>query len=561
MKSNSDNHRQIIIDMCMEAYLEPCIPTYSGGLGVLEGDILKSYADLRIPAVGIIQSSTAGYFGQAIDGSGWQREAPVYWDPKSTLGAIDEKVVIKNRGRNLYVGASPYVITGETGFKINTFLLDTDLEENHEDDREITGRLYDGNPEQRIAQENVLGQAGVKLVRKLYGDKIIFHANEGHAAFASLELLREGKSIEDIKRAFAFTTHTPVAAGHDRWNYDQVANILGDFLPENIREFAGQNELNMTQLALSFSSYVNAVSRKHAEVCREMDVFKGRKIDYITNGVHPKTWASESFRELFHNHFPHWTLEPRVLSDAKHIFPEEILEAKNQAKRHLIGYINTSYPVKFRQDALTLVWARRFTSYKRPDLLIRDIDRLYKISEKCPLQIIYSGKAHPSDEEGKKLIQKVVNFSRDNNKSNLKAVFLEDYNAYMAKLLMGGADVWVNTPRRPQEASGTSGMKAALNGCLNLSTYDGWVAEGYEMAPDAIWLVGPEKEQTIINPDWQQEDAVDSKILYENLEQIAGLYPDKEEWAKRMGSSIGLLAYFNTHRVVKELASKLGIGI
>jgi starch phosphorylase len=564
MSNHSKDFKPLFAYLGMGAFLgDPYIPTYSGGLEILGGDILRSYADLRIPVVAAIQASNSGYFRQYINEHGWQIEKPIHWEALTTLGRIDKEVIIRNEGRDLHVTASPYNIVGETDFSIPVYLLNTQLPENNPEDREITGMLYDANSKYRISQENVLGQGGVKILRELGYDIPIYHMNEGHAAFATIELLNYFGDESEVKKRCVFTTHTPVEAGHDRWDYGVAGYILGHFLPRNIAKFAGDDKLNMTKLALSLSRKVNAVSRRHMEVCREMDVFKGKDIDYVTNGIHPRTWASEPMQKMFDSNFKYWSLDPRILEDLNHVSDDEVLEAKNSAKRHLIGYVNAYYPVKFRQDHLTLVWARRFTEYKRPDLLLRDEAKLNRIAEKYgPIQIIYSGKSHPADEGGKRLIQKIYQNSKGSNKI-IKKIFIEDYNTDIAKMLTGGADVWLNNPRRPLEACGTSGMKAALNGCINLSVYDGWVVEGYEMNPGGIFLVGPKADQTSVNPDFYKDDETDANGLYESLEQIADIhYNHKNELPKMMKESISLISYFNTHRMAKEYADKiLGIKV
>lgn len=242
MQLNFKNFNPELAYLSMGAFLEPYLPTYSGGLEILAGDTLRSCADLRIPAIGIIQASNAGYFRQKLNREGWQIEEPIHWNPKKTLGRINERVIIQNKGRELYVGASPYIINGETGFKLPVFLLDTDFEENREEDRAITGMLYDNDPDHRIAQENVLGNGGVKLTKKLGFDSIhTFHINEGHAAFSTLSLYEEGYNEKEIKDLCVLTTHTPVAAGHDKWDYDTAYYVVEKLLPKNIKELAGED--------------------------------------------------------------------------------------------------------------------------------------------------------------------------------------------------------------------------------------------------------------------------------------------------------------------------------
>ena len=545
--------------LSMGAYLESYMPTYSGGLEVLAGDIFRSSADLRVPLVGVIQASNGGYFRQRIDDTGWQHEDSIHWSPKDSLTRLEQTVQIQHNGGNLEVGAEVYEVKGLTGYTVPIILLDTDFDSNDESDKGITGMLYSN--QQRIAQENVLGQAGVKLLRKLgYKGIETFHMNEGHAAFATLEVMKElGYDADQTRKLFVFTTHTPVDAGHDKWNYSDAGKVAGGFFPENISDFAGKDVLNTTKLALSLSRYVSAVSRKHAGVCRSMDVFDGREIDYITNGIHLGTWVSPPMKRLFDGHFSHWRLDPRVLEDVvDHISPREVLSAIDESKRHLIGWVNANSELNFDTEALTIVWARRFTSYKRPGLIYHDLDRLHEIAERYgKIQLLFAGKAHPEDMEGKKLLQQVFKTSQK-LQNNVRAAFIPGYDTKIAKRLLAGADVWLNTPRRPEEASGTSGIKAAVSGGLNLTTYDGWPIEGVEIAPEGIFILGPRSNQVTVNQDFDSEDTVDANGLYDSLEQIADIFhrSDKDELASRALHAISLGAHFNSHRVVRETADK-----
>jgi len=554
-----------IMYLSMGAFLESNLPTYSGGLEVLAGDILQSCADLKVPIAGFIQASNSGYFRQVIDENGWQIEQPVYWAPEKTLPRIKNQrgktktITIKHRGRDLKVGAEVYVLNGQTGFKVPVFLIDSNFEENNKDDRLITSHLYVANRYTRIPQENILGQGSVKLARALgYNSVKTFHLNEGHACFATLELLAEnGYSDEEVRKLCVFNTHTPVGAGHDVFEYDDVGAIVGDFLPIHIRKLAGEYQFNTTKLATNLSRSVIAVSRKHAEVCREMDVFKGIDINYVTNGVHVRNWASEPMSNLFDEYIEGWKKDPRMLDKALKIPIEEFSYAKDLAKRKLIGYINTHTDARFDQDVMTIVWARRFTDYKRPDLIFKDVDRLMNISEKYGhIQIVFAGKSHPNDTQGKERIQEIIKKSKEID-HKVRITFLPRYNATMAKRLIGGADIWLNTPLRPQEASGTSGMKVLCNGGLNMSTYDGWFIEGIEMDPNIGWVIGPRQEQTKTNPDRRKDDWDDAQGLYDSLEDVIKVYYDNEkEWANRGLHAVTLAAHFNTHRVVKEYAEK-----
>ncbi len=546
--------------LSMGAYLESYLPTYSGGLEVLAGDILRSCADRRIPIIGIIQASSSGYFRQGIDENGWQQEVPVHWTPQKTLPRIPETVTINHHGRSLTVGAERYDITGSTGFKVPVYLLDTHFADNDESNWNITGMLYDADPGRRLAQENVLGQAGIKLMKRLGYEDFLIHMNEGHAALGPHQLMAgDGLSLSEVRSRSVFTTHTPVPAGHDVFDYTLAENVIGSgFLSGKIKELAGRDNLNMTRLALFLSGYVNAVSRRHADVCRGMDIFSGQKIDYITNGIHPESWAVPPMMDFFDNYLPNWRFEPAVFERARNMISlDALVQAKEMAKRYLLGFLNSELNVAFDQDVFTIVWARRFTGYKRPLLLFRDLERLHKLAEKHGrIQVVFSGKAHPSDHHGKELIQQVIRYSRE-LQNNLRCAFVPGYNTKIARRLLGGADVWLNTPRRPLEASGTSGMKAALNGCLNLSSYDGWVVEGCELAPGAIWLVGPQTKQIVPESDREATDTTDAAAMYDNLEELIGLYyRNPGELVRRRAEAISLIAYFNTDRCVREYADK-----
>ncbi len=549
-----------IVYLSMGAYLESYLPTYSGGLEVLAGDILRSCADRRIPIAGVIQASSSGYFRQGIDENGWQQEVPVHWAPQKTLPRMPETVTIEYHGRKLKVGAELYSVTGATGFRVPVYLLDTHFESNDEDMRHITGMLYDADVERRLAQESVLGRAGIKLMNRLGSGEFLLHMNEGHAALGPVQLMEgNGLTLQDVRKRTVFTTHTPVPAGHDVFDYGLAQNLLGNsFLSDKIKGLAGRDHMNMTRLAISTSGYINAVSRRHAEVCRAMDIFSGCKVDYLTNGIHPDTWAAPPVRDFFNDYLPNWRFEPAVFERARHSIPLDALaEAKEMAKRYLVGFLNSELNVEFDQDVFTIVWARRFTAYKRPLLFFRDLDKLHQLAEKHGrIQIIFSGKAHPNDHHGKELIQQVIRNSRE-LKNNVRCAFIPGYNTKIARRLLGGADVWLNTPRRPLEASGTSGMKAALNGTLNLSSYDGWIVEGLDMAPDSIWLVGPQSDQVVPVNDREKDDAEDSQRMYESLEDLLILYYHyPKEMIRRRARAVSLASWFNTDRLVREYADK-----
>lgn len=574
MRPNLEKYNPKVASFSMEVHLEHHRPTYSGGLGILQGDILRSCADLGVPIVNVSQISSSGYFMQGFDKEYWQLDSPVHWSPLDTLERLGKTVEIYHKGRKLIVGAEFCEITGETGFKIPVILVDTNFEGNNNEDRKITGALYDSDDETRISQENVLGQGGLKLLRALgYNSIKAIDLNECHTVFAGLENLIETGDINLVRKTCKFTNHTPIGAGFEKWDMDKVRYIVGDkFLPSNIFGLSGDNKkLNMTLLGVNLSDYVGGVSKKHAEVCSHRDEFKGREVKYITNGIHPRTWAVSPIARLYDEHFKYWSIDPRILEHLpEHIPYTEFSEAKTKAKANFVDWINSTNPVKFNPRILTIVWARRGATYKRPELLFKDLDRLHKIAEKYPLQIVCSGKAHPKDYEGKIKIQEVrrtIDKINGKNENSIRATFIESYDPIISLNFLGGADIWLNTPRRTREASGTSGMKAALNGCINLSTYDGWICEGIDMDPETIFLVGPRIEQTYENKNYYEEDNIDSNSLYNQLEIIAEEYygdstgdskrGPSEKFEKRRAKAPRLISYFNTHRLVKEKARKV----
>ncbi|MBL7055249.1 alpha-glucan family phosphorylase [Candidatus Woesearchaeota archaeon] len=551
------------------AYLESYMATYSGGLEMLSGDIFRSAADNNIKLMGMIQASTNGFFRQRIDKDGQQHEEPIHWAPEHTLQRLDETAKINFKQHDLTVGAEVYIVRGQTGFKVPVLLLDTNFEENSPEDKNITGMLYDGDEKNRIAQEYVLGYGGGALLEKLSYDSIkTYHMNEGHPAFLTLQLLSRGMSEEQVRKSCAVTTHTPLDTAHENWDYGKIREIAEDILPNNIEQIAGKEQMGMTELGMYFSGYANAVSEKHARVCDAMDIFKktnqGKRMNHITNGVHQTTWTFEPMARLYDDNLSDWRLQPQVLEGVMERIPlEEILEAKATGKRHLIGNINYVNPIKYDPDIFTMVWARRFTDYKRPSLLFKNMDLLHQLAEKYPMQVLFAGKAHPNDFEGKRALQDVFNISKGLG-NNLKVDVLEGYDTKIAKRLLGGADVWLNTPRRPLEASGTSGMKASFNACVNFSVWDGWIPEGFEIDPKGMFIIGPKNtEQVTVSSDPGHEDYEDAKSLYEGLEHMLQIYYDKpyrqnKEWAELMGHSIRLASYFNTDRVVmKEYVPKV----
>jgi starch phosphorylase len=545
----------------MEIALEAGMPTYSGGLGVLAGDTIRSAADLKLPMVAATLLYRKGYFRQKIDANGWQLEEPVLWVVENFLSEMPERASVRIEGRTVQIRAWKYDVIGVSGFKVPVYFFDTDLPQNSEWDRTITHFLYGGDQHYRLCQEAVLGIGGVKILRAL-GYKSIerFHMNEGHSSLLTLELLDEASraagrasithdDVEAVRKKCAFTTHTPVPAGHDQFPLDLVTSVLGRREIYEMKDiFCCEGRLNMTYLALNLSHYVNGVAKKHGEVSRLM--FAGYKIDAITNGVHAATWASPPFQRLYDQHVPGWRQDNFSLRYALSISKTEVWEAHVKSKEHLVQHVNHVSGVGLDRDILTVGFARRAATYKRADLLFEDIERLKNIASKLGgLQIIYSGKAHPQDQGGKDVIKKIFQ-GKDQLKNEIKIVYLENYDLELGKMITAGVDVWLNTPQPPMEASGTSGMKAALNGVPSLSILDGWWIEGC-IEGITGWSIGRNTKRTEEGHDRLQ----DASSLYEKLEKtvLPLFYHDRDRFIEVMLHCIALNgSFFNTQRMLQQ---------
>jgi starch phosphorylase len=578
----SANHT--IAYFSMEIGLEASIPTYAGGLGVLAGDTLRSAADLNVPMVGVSLLHRKGYCYQRLDATGWQTEDPVAWVVGDFLEEISQRATVTIEGRAVAIRCWKHVITGTGGGQVPVYLLDTDLPNNSDWDRTLTDHLYGGDPRYRLCQEVVLGIGGVRILRALgYTDIERFHMNEGHAGLLTLELLDEearkaGRTsvtcadIEAVRGRCIFTTHTPVPAGHDQFPIDMVGRVLGprlDFLdmhdalcmelvsrilhhPAHFHDFAevtqSRTTLNMTFLALNLSGYVNGVAKRHAEVSRLL--FAGYAINAITNGVHAVTWTSQPFRDLFDRHIPGWRQDNFSLRSALSIPRDEVWQAHMQAKQRLIHYANRQTNAGLDKDDLTIGFARRVTPYKRADLLFSDMERLRGIAARAgTLQVIYAGKAHPQDQAGKEMIQRIFR-ARDALRPDVRIAYVENYDMELARDLTSGVDVWLNTPEPPLEASGTSGMKAALNGVPSLSVLDGWWIEGH-IEGKTGWSIGGDGRGAGSRADRDR----DAGSLYAKLETaIIPLFSrDRGGFVDMMAHTIALNgSFFNTHRMVEQ---------
>ncbi len=554
-------HELRVAYFSMEIALCDEIPTYAGGLGVLAGDALRSAADLEVPLVAITLASTEGYFRQVLDLEGRQTEQKDSWDPSLWAVPLGAIVAVTIEGRTVWVGGWLYVLKGHMNGEQPVLLLDTDLEQNGAEDRTLTRQLYGGDEAYRLKQEIVLGIGGTRMLQALGFQLRQYHMNEGHSALLALELLRRyayprgdlrpGESSYDIPRVrelCCFTTHTPVEAGHDKFSYALVQRLLGDYIDlPTLQHLAGVEHLNMTRLALSLSEYVNGVARRHAEISRHM--FPGYRVHAITNGVHPFTWTSLPFRQLYDAVLPGWCHEPeRLMRVACCVADEAIRVAHLQSKQGLIDKVRQEAGVTLKADCFTIGFARRMTAYKRPDLIFSDINRLRQIAQRHPLQIVLAGKAHPKDQSGKRLIETLHKHLHE-LKDVVTIAYLPDYDMATALTLVAGVDVWLNTPLRPMEASGTSGMKAAFNGVPHLSVLDGWWVEGC-IEGITGWAIG--EDNVSANGD-------DAEHLYQKLEQtvLPLYYQDAPGWTAVMKGAISQSAsFFNSQRMMRRYASE-----
>jgi starch phosphorylase len=542
----------------MEIALDPNMPTYSGGLGMLAGDTLRSAADLGAPLVAVTLVYRNGYFRQHLDPSGNQSEQPQQWDPERTLKAVEGRVSIEIEQRQVWIRAWQYDVQGIDGDTVAVYLLDTNVPENAEWDRHLTDSLYGGDEHYRLAQEIILGLGGLKLLQKLGHDKIqAHHMNEGHSALLALGLLERrldqsfaGRvkqlDIDGIRRMCIFTTHTPVPAGHDQFPTPLVRQLLGDERVTLLEQTQALHDdsLNMTYLALRFSGYVNGVAMRHGEVSRGM--FPNYDISAITNGVHALTWTSPSFRELFDNYVSGWRTDNNYLRYAISIPLEDIRAAHAKAKEALFEEIRHRTATALDPKVFTVGFARRASTYKRADLLFHDRERLKRIARDVgPVQFVYAGKAHPRDDGGKKIIRQVFEGAASLS-DVIRTVYVENYDMHWGRLITSGVDIWLNTPMRPQEASGTSGMKAALNGVPSFSVIDGWWAEGW-IEGITGWAIG--------NTDIVEDPASEVSTLYDKLERqiLPMFYGTPNRYTEVMRSAIALNgSFFNTQRMVQQ---------
>jgi len=556
---NQPNPLPIVAYFSMEIGLDPAMPTYSGGLGVLAGDALRAAADLGLPMVAVTLLHRKGHFRQHLDSSGNQTESPSLWSPEERLRPMSPAISITIEGREVKVRAWSYLVRGLSGHTVPVYLLDTALPQNTPWDQTITDYLYGGDSHYRLCQEVVLGMGGVKILRALGYDRVhAFHMNEGHSSLLGLALLEEqtwGRGLstltpghlERVRQRCVFTTHTPVAAGHDQFPMELATQVLGKEAMKTLweAECCLDGTLNMTHLALTLSRYVNGVALSHRHTTRDMYANPG--IEAITNGVHTDTWTSAPFQRLYDKHISEWRSDNVYLRYAVGIPLDEILEAHKEAKAQLLAEVEKRTGVRFDPKVMTLGFARRATAYKRHDLLFTDLDRLKRIAQRIgPIQVIYGGKTHAQDEPGKEMIRRVFHGAAA-LRDAVPVVYMEDYDMALAKYICSGVDLWLSTPRKPLEASGTSGMKAALNGVPSLSTLDGWWVEGHVEGVTG-WAIEDGGRS-------DADSAEEAVSIYDKLEYVVlpMFYSRPKAFAEVMRSTIALNgSFFNAQRMMRQ---------
>ncbi|NPV87994.1 alpha-glucan family phosphorylase [Coprothermobacteraceae bacterium] len=580
-----------IVYMCMEYGISKGLPIYSGGLGVLAGDHLKSASDLGLPLIAIGLLYKHGYFSQEIDAEGRQREI----FPEYVPADLPITPLLDQNGKQVLISVpiddtqlKAHVFKAEIG-RVTLYLLDPDVEENSEHHRKVCDYLYNPSVDVRLSQEILLGIGGMKLLEHLGVEPGVIHLNEGHPALVSFEriraLMEKGlrfqEALELVKESTVFTTHTPVPAGHDRFPISFVAEKLrgllanlpaSEFLKLG-KEHEDSADFNMTVLAIRTSSHINGVSQLHARVSREMfkNLWKGLTLDEIpirgiTNGVNTLTWVSREFSRLFDKYLSrvwreHTDLEG-IWYGVERIPDQTLWDAHLKAKKRFIEFLQDNLRRRnerlgiqadvpqIPEDALIIGFARRFATYKRAVLIFKDLERLKRIlnDSERPVYLVFAGKAHPKDEAGKDFLRQVYQITQHPDFAG-KVFLLEDYDIALARNMVSGVDVWLNNPRRPQEASGTSGMKAAINGVLNLSVYDGWWVEGY--TGNNGWVVGEES----LEAETEEGDWRDAESLYEILERevVPTYYGDKARWIYMMKQSMkSIVPAFSSHRMMKQ---------
>jgi starch phosphorylase len=534
-----DKEKYTVAYLSMEIALESNIKNYAGGLGVLAGDILRSAAEKSFPMIGMTLLSSQGYFKQKINSAGKQIEQIDRDYDFSLLKKLDTEIELNLGKEVVKIGVWQYLISRENGLKVPVYFLDSNISGNKNIYKKLTNKLYGGDIEERLRQEIILGRGGVKMLEALGFNNIKkYHLNEGHASFVGIELfsrareLNNADKIETVKRQCIFTTHTPIKTVFDEFPLPLILKNQSDF-PTDLPDLIKNQKINSLDLGMYFSAHINGVSKIHQQLLN--NIFPHKNISAVTNGVNSFFWTSEEFKKIYNKYFPGWREDGLKLKEAINIPNQEIWSAHQVNKQRLIDYIKNSQGTTWQAEVFTIGFARRFTEYKQPLLILSDVERLLEILETSGrAQIVFAGKAHLRDINGQEAIKKIYQIKKKYPKLNI--IFLENYSLNLAQLLVAGVDLWLNTPVPPQEACGTSGMKAAHNGVAQLSTADGWWPEGY-VKNKTGWLVNNADE------------------LYECLkkEVLPLYYKQPQLWQEMMKQVISINAsYFNSGRVLAQ---------
>lgn len=532
-----------------EIGLESDLHTYSGGLGVLAGDHIKSAADSDLSMVAVTLLYRQGYGRQHLDADGNQTETYGEIDPQEFLTDTGLEIALPLDGTTLHSRIWHTEVKGVSGSSVPVYFLDTRHPSNAPEHSSLGDRLYGGGDETRIRQEFLLGVGGIRTL-KILGHWPLdgLHLNEGHCTFAALEMLAQGWTRDELRQRCLFTTHTPVPAGHDRFDWAEVEGVLGDLLPDDARELCiaandpgNGRSCSMSHLAAALSNNMNAVSNLNAWVASSM--FEGKHIEPITNGVHHLTWTSPPMATLYDEHLPGWRTDPAILAHAGRLPNSALENARAEARAVLRDLVAVATGVQLEQKRLTIGFARRFATYKRANLIFSDIERLRKIGA-GRIQFVFAGKAHPNDEGGKQLIRDIFE-GASHVADEIPVAFLEDYSMATGLAMTSGVDIWLNNPVRPMEASGTSGMKAAMNGVPNCSILDGWWPEACEHGVNG-WAIGAAEDE--------RDDVRDADSMYRILEDevLPAWEQSTDHWTGMMRAAIVTSARYSGARMISD---------
>ncbi|MCL4496681.1 MAG: alpha-glucan family phosphorylase [Deltaproteobacteria bacterium] len=548
----------------MECAVDSRIPTYSGGLGILAGDTLQSFADLEVPAVCITLLWKNGFTNQKLASDGTQLDSVQEWDVERYMQPTNIKIKMPLGDKDITITAYKYTIESTKGDnEIDAYFLTPDVPENDPETRKICDRLYIKGGLTRLKQEIILGIGGYEMLKAIKYKPFLYHINESHSAFLIASLMKDMNDLNRVKSRVVFTTHTPIPAAFDKFAMKDVASMLGRYCDKQVlydiyqEKLEDNDELNLSWLAIKNAKNVVAVSRKHKFVSEQ--IFEGYRLKYVTNGIHHIKWASAHHKMLYTKYIKGWEEDPDLLRDVACIPDNEFAQAHILSKETLVEMVNSESDASFIPEDFTIAMAKRITHYKRNNLILSNPNKLIEIAErKGNIQIIFAGKAHPADPDGLAMIKSIHNASQyiASKTKKIKIAFLENYNIHKANIILAGVDLWLNNPVRPLEASGTSGMKASLNGVPNFSVLDGWWLEACMEGING-WGIGPRPAWTDLS---YSDDVQDLNDIYGKLEfNILDLYyKNFSDYLKIMKMAVSTIApYFNTHRMVSEYVTDL----